>query len=80
MLKIRLKRIGRIKQPCYKIVVVENLSKRDGKPLQEIGYYNSIHKKIYFDKKALYKYIHNGAHPTSTVRHLIYTYIFKNKQ
>lgn len=72
MLKIRLKRIGRKSEPSYKIVVVENLSKRDGKVLHEIGFYNPIKKSFSYNKTLLYKYIKCGAYPTNTVRHLIY--------
>jgi len=39
MLKIRLKRTGRKSKPFYKIVLMENLSKRDGKSIAELGYY-----------------------------------------
>jgi small subunit ribosomal protein S16 len=72
MLKIRLKRTGRKKKPFYKIVLMENLSRRDGKAIVELGYYDPLKKMIEFDKVNLYKYIENGAYPTNTVRHLIY--------
>lgn len=72
MLKIRLKRTGRKNKPFYKIVLTENLSKRDGKSIAELGYYNPLTKVISFDNNALHKYINNGAYPTNTVRHLIY--------
>jgi small subunit ribosomal protein S16 len=71
MLKIRLKRTGRKSQPFYKIVVMENLSKRDGKSLSELGYYDPIRKVLHFDKTKLYKALNSGAYPTDTVRHLI---------
>jgi small subunit ribosomal protein S16 len=72
MLKIRLKRTGRKNKPFYRIVLMENLSKRDGKAIAELGFYDPITKLIKFDKIALHKYINNGAYPTDTVRHLIY--------
>jgi small subunit ribosomal protein S16 len=72
MLKIRLKRTGRKKKPFYKIVLMENLSKRDGKAIAELGYYDPLRKVIQFNKISLYKYIMNGAYPSNTVRHLIY--------
>ena len=72
MLKIRLKRVGRKNKPFYRIVLMENLSKRDGKAIAELGFYDPITKLIKFDKIALHKYINNGAYPTDTVRHLIY--------
>ena len=72
MLKIRLKRTGRKKQPFYKLVLMENLSKRDGKAIAELGFYNPLTKLIQVDKVQLHKYIMNGAYPSNTVRHLIY--------
>jgi len=71
MLKIRLKRTGRKKQPFYKIVLMENLSRRDGKSILELGYYDPVRKILNFDKINLHKYINYGAYPTNTVRHLI---------
>jgi small subunit ribosomal protein S16 len=71
MLKIRLKRTGRKKNPIYKIVLMENLSKRDGKAILELGYYDPIKKIIKVDKFNLHKYLNAGAYPTNTVRHLI---------
>jgi small subunit ribosomal protein S16 len=71
MLKIRLKRIGRKSQPFYRIVVMENLSKRDGKSIMEIGYYDPIKKLINFHKEDLYKALNSGAYPTDTIRHFI---------
>ena len=72
MLKIRLKRTGRKKKPFYKIVLMENLSRRDGKAIAELGHYDPLLKIIKVDKTNLYKYIMNGAYPSNTVRHLIY--------
>jgi small subunit ribosomal protein S16 len=72
MLKIRLKRTGRKKKPFYKIVLMENLAKRDGGSVAEIGYYDPMKKMINFDKATLHKYLNSGAYPTDTVRHLIY--------
>lgn len=72
MLKIRLKRTGRKSKPFYRIILVENLSRRDGGSIAELGYYDPIKKIINFDKINLHKYINCGAYPTNTVRHLIY--------
>lgn len=71
MLKIRLKRTGRKRKPFYRIVVMESLTRRDGKSVAELGFYDPIRKVIRFDKKSLQKYINSGAYPTHTVRHLI---------
>nr|YP_009545214.1 ribosomal protein S16 [Synura uvella]AYO28368.1 ribosomal protein S16 [Synura uvella] len=71
MLKIRLKKLGRKKKPFYRIVLMENLSKRDGKSIAELGSYDPITKILNFDKIALHKYINFGAYPTDSIRHLI---------
>ena len=79
MLKIRLKRTGRKNKPFYKIVLMENLSKRDGKSIAELGYYDPLRKVLKIDKVNLYKYINCGAYPTDTVRHLIYKMLEETK-
>lgn len=71
MLKIRLKKLGRKRKPFYRIVLMENLSKRDGKSILELGYYDPLNKIVNFDKIHLQKYLNCGAYPTDTVRHLI---------
>ena len=72
MLKIRLKRAGRKRKPFYRLVLMENLAKRDGRTIADLGYYDPLGKVINFDKQSLHKYINHGAYPTNTVRHLIY--------
>ena len=71
MLKIRLKRAGRKSKPFYRVVLMESLSKRDGKPLEELGYYDPMKKTLDLDKDLLFKYLNVGAYPTDTMRHLI---------
>jgi small subunit ribosomal protein S16 len=79
MLKIRLKRTGRKKKPFYKIVLMENLSKRDGKAIEELGYYDPLTKVIHFNKLTIYNSIMHGAYPSNTVRHLIYKVLNQKK-
>jgi len=71
MLKIRLKRIGRKRQPAYRIVIMESKSRRDGRPIAEIGYYNPISKQLYYDPSALDLWQKYGAKTTKTVGRLI---------
>ncbi len=71
MLKIRLKKLGRKRKPFYRIVLMESLSKRDGKSILELGYYDPLNKIVNLDKIELQKYLNCGAYPTDTVRHLI---------
>lgn len=72
MLKIRLKKLGRKGKPFYRIVLMESLSKRDGKSIVELGFYDPLNKVLNVDKVNLSKYLNCGAYPTNTVRHLIY--------
>jgi small subunit ribosomal protein S16 len=55
--KIRLKRTGRKKEAFYRIVLMENLARRDGGSVAEIGYYDPMKKMINFDKATLHKYL-----------------------
>jgi ribosomal protein S16 len=57
---------------------MENLSKRDGKSIAELGYYDPIRKIVNFDKITLQKYLNMGAYPTDTVRHLIAKMVDEN--
>lgn len=79
MLKIRLKRAGRKSKPFYRIVLMESLSKRDGKAIKEIGYYDPIKKSIDVDKLLLVDYLNKGAYPTDTIRHLLYKLLEKKE-
>lgn len=72
MLKIRLKRTGKKNQPSYQIVVIKARSKRDGKYVDSLGYYNPLTNPatIKLDKKKYQEWVKKGAQPTQTVRHL----------
>ena len=71
--KIRLKRIGAKKTPFYRVVVADERSPRDGKFIEEIGYYNPLTDPvdIKIDAEKATKWLGNGAQPTETVRSLL---------
>ncbi|ABS42240.1 30S ribosomal protein S16 [Clostridium botulinum] len=71
--KIRLKRMGAKKAPFYRVVVADSRSPRDGRFVEEIGYYNPITEPstIKLDEEKVQKWIKNGAQPTDTVKKLI---------
>lgn len=71
MLKLRLKRSGRKKQPSYRLVVMENTTRRDGRPIEQVGYYNTITKQSYFDVLKIKKWLNYGVKPTETVMNLL---------
>ena len=70
--KIRLKRMGAKKNPFYRIVVADSRSPRDGRFIEEIGYYNPLTepKTIKVDSEKAEKWLKNGAKPTETVEKL----------
>ena len=71
MLKLRLKRIGRKRSPAYRLVVMENTSRRDGRPVEEVGYYDPISKKSHFEIEKIQKWLNYGAKPTEVVSSLL---------
>jgi|TARA_B100000768_G_scaffold182028_1_gene208597 small subunit ribosomal protein S16 len=71
MLKIRLKRQGRKRLPFYRLVIMENLSKRDGRAIEELGFYDPITKKVKLNISRIVYRLNTGAQPTDTVRNLL---------
>ena len=73
MVKIRLKRMGMKKHPFYRIVVADVRSPRDGRFIEEIGYYNPMTQpaEIKVDNEKAVEWMKNGAQPTETVRVLL---------
>lgn len=73
MVKIRLRRIGKKKQPIYKIVAADSRSPRNGKFLEALGSYNPRTNPTQFEVKEenLFRWLKRGAQPTDTVRSLL---------
>ena len=71
--KIRLRRMGAKKAPFYRVVVADSRYPRDGRFIEEIGYYNPITEpaEIKIDAEKAKKWIANGAQPTDTVKSLL---------
>lgn len=71
--KIRLRRMGAKKSPVYRIVVADSRYPRDGRFIEEIGFYNPMVEpsEINVDGDKAKKWIANGAQPTETVRALL---------
>lgn len=72
MVKIRLKRMGAHKKPFYRVVVADARSPRDGKFIEEIGYYNPMTepKEIKINEEKAKQWLNSGAQPTETVKTL----------
>ena len=71
--KIRLTRMGKKKAPFYRIVVADERTRRDGTPIEEIGYYDPMTEPatVKIDADKANKWLANGAQPTDTVRTLL---------
>lgn len=71
--KIRLRRMGAKKSPFYRIVVADSRYPRDGRFIEELGYYNPLTDpaEIKVDAEKAKKWIANGAQPTDTVKALL---------
>ena len=73
--KIRLRRMGYKKHPFYRVVVADSRSPRDGRFIDEIGYYDPTKEpsEIRVDEEAAKKWLANGAQPTQTVEKILKT-------
>ena len=73
MVKIRLKRMGMKKKPFYRLVVTDSRNPRDGRFIEELGYYNPLTEpaEIKIDAERAQQWIKDGAQPTDTVRSLM---------
>jgi small subunit ribosomal protein S16 len=71
MLKLRLKRFGKKREASYRIVVMQSTTRRDGRPLEEVGFYNPRSKEVRLDVEAINRRLAQGAQPTDTVKRLL---------
>ena len=71
--KMRLRRMGQKKAPFYRVIVADERSPRDGKFIDEIGYYNPLRDpaEIKIDSDKATKWLNDGAQPTETVKSLL---------
>ena len=71
MIKLRLKRFGKKREASFRLVACNSTSRRDGRPLQELGFYNPRTKETRLDTEALRTRLTQGAQPTNVVRTLL---------
>ena len=71
--KIRLKRMGAKKKPFYRIIVADSRSPRDGKFIEELGYFDPLKDpaEVKIDEEKTKKWLSTGAQPTETVKALL---------
>nr|YP_009632518.1 ribosomal protein S16 [Hoya liangii]YP_009727058.1 ribosomal protein S16 [Hoya carnosa]YP_010592495.1 ribosomal protein S16 [Hoya caudata]YP_010592591.1 ribosomal protein S16 [Hoya kerrii]YP_010592687.1 ribosomal protein S16 [Hoya meliflua]YP_011002662.1 ribosomal protein S16 [Hoya verticillata]QBX87966.1 ribosomal protein S16 [Hoya liangii]QIC20475.1 ribosomal protein S16 [Hoya carnosa]WAB52940.1 ribosomal protein S16 [Hoya caudata]WAB53036.1 ribosomal protein S16 [Hoya kerrii]WAB5313 len=68
MVKLRLKRCGRKQRVVYRIVAIDVRSRREGKDLQKLGFYDPIKNQTYLNVPAILYFLEKGAQPTGTVQ------------
>ena len=73
MVKIRLRRMGAKKAPFYRVVVADSRFARDGRLIEEIGYYDPTKEPsvVKIDAEKAKQWLSNGAQPTDTVREIL---------
>ena len=71
MIKLRLKRFGKKKEVSYRIVAIESKSRRDGRPIEELGFYNPRTDETRLNVPAIVKRLQQGAQPSETVRNIL---------
>jgi small subunit ribosomal protein S16 len=71
MIKIRLKRFGKKREVSYRLVAMQSTTRRDGRPLEELGFYNPRTDEVRLDTEAILKRLQQGAQPTDTVRRIL---------
>nr|YP_009266864.1 ribosomal protein S16 [Primula sinensis]ANN13746.1 ribosomal protein S16 [Primula sinensis] len=71
MVKLRLKRCGRKQRAVYRIVAIDVRSRREGRDLRKVGFYDPIKKKTYLNVPAILYFLEKGAQPTETVQDIL---------
>ena len=70
MIKIRLKKYGRKGQPSYRIVAMDSRVKRDGRSIEELGFYNPMTDETHLKFERITARLQDGAQPTETVKNI----------
>ncbi len=71
MIKLRLKKYGKKREVSYRIVAINSASRRDGRPLEELGFYNPRTDETRLNVPAIVTRLKQGAQPTDTVRSIL---------
>jgi small subunit ribosomal protein S16 len=71
MIKIRLKKFGKKREASYRLVAMQSTSRRDGRPLEELGFYNPRTDEVRLETEAILQRLSQGAQPTETVRRIL---------
>ena len=71
MVKLRLKRFGKKREASYRLVAINSDTRRDGRPLEELGFYNPRTDEVRLNVEGIVKRLKEGAQPTETVRSIL---------
>lgn len=71
MIKLRLKRYGKKRAACYRIVAINSRERRDGRPLEELGFYDPITNETRLQVEGIVRRLQQGAQPSDTVRRIL---------
>nr|YP_009462710.1 ribosomal protein S16 [Tetragonia tetragonoides]AUV65221.1 ribosomal protein S16 [Tetragonia tetragonoides] len=71
MVKLRLKRCGKKQRAVYRIVAIDVRSRREGRDLRKVGFYDPIKNQTYLNVPAILYFIEKGAQPTETVYNIL---------
>nr|YP_010606613.1 ribosomal protein S16 [Buddleja japonica]WAN82489.1 ribosomal protein S16 [Buddleja japonica]WAN82575.1 ribosomal protein S16 [Buddleja japonica] len=71
MVKLRLKRCGRKQRAVYRIVAIDVRSRREGKDLRKVGFYDPMKNQTYLNVPVILDLLEKGAQPTETVQNLL---------
>lgn len=71
MVKLRLKRLGKKREASYRIVAIDSRSRRQGRPIEELGFYNPRTGETRLNVPAIVQRLQHGAQPTETVQHIL---------
>ncbi len=71
MVKIRLKKFGKKREASYRIVAIESKRRRNGRPIEELGFYNPRTDETRLNVPAIVKRLKQGAQPSDTVRNIL---------
>jgi len=70
VIKIRLKKYGRKGQPCYRIVAMDSRVKRDGRSIEELGFFNPMTDETHLKFQRITDRLKDGAKPSQTVKNI----------
>nr|YP_010465547.1 ribosomal protein S16 [Phlomis fruticosa]UUL98767.1 ribosomal protein S16 [Phlomis fruticosa]UVF37084.1 ribosomal protein S16 [Phlomis fruticosa]WAS34119.1 ribosomal protein S16 [Phlomis herba-venti subsp. pungens] len=71
MVKLRLKRCGRKQRAIYRIVAIDVRSRREGKDLRRVGFYDPMKNQTFLNVPLILYFLERGAQPTGTVQNLL---------